>query len=446
MLKSTLSQSVHCFLKETCLSSTPLLLALSGGPDSLYLFTCLLSYREKTAQSFHIAHVDHGWRSTSQEEARALEKLAQQYHVPFHLRTLNPSKLKGNLEAACRQERYKFFAELQQTYGFQAVLTGHHQDDQAETILKRLLEGAHWSCWGGLLQESTFNGMRVWRPLIHFTKKQISEALDQQIHQAVIDPTNTHLKFLRARMRQLMLPQLNEQFGKNISPNLVLVGEEAQELKAYFQYKLAPLLNGTLKGPWGVFIDLKEKLPAEALEIRFFIRLFCSEQQFFLSRSQIQQVTQALQQGKANCLFETGQGSLWVDRQRLFCLGKPNTFAPLVLKEDQEIQNNQWSIHVVRSTYDPKCVKKALKDGWTGKLVDFIPISSSYTVGFLEDCPYAVALRKKWSKQQVPAFLYSYFPVVWSADQVEGEFLLNKRETNWQQGQECLKITVLCKS
>ena len=133
---------IENFLQVYCHSSSPLLLALSGGPDSLCLFYALLKYRNESNTPFHVAHVNHNWREKSVLEAQTLEQLASKHQVPFHLKILDPSLLRGNLEAACREERYQFFASLCQFNQFQGVLTGHHQGDQAETIFKRILEGA----------------------------------------------------------------------------------------------------------------------------------------------------------------------------------------------------------------------------------------------------------------------------------------------------------------
>ena len=93
-------------------------MALSGGPDSLCLFYCLLEYRKRYGTPIHIAHVDHGWREESRQEVEILQRLAGNNQISFHLKTLNPTLMKGNLEAICREERYAFFAELCESIQF----------------------------------------------------------------------------------------------------------------------------------------------------------------------------------------------------------------------------------------------------------------------------------------------------------------------------------------
>ena len=120
----------------------PLLLAFSGGPDSLALLHLLMEFHKIRPLKLAIAHVDHGWREESAEEAAQIALMAANLGLPLHLRKLDPKHLSGNLEAACREERFRFFASLCRDHGYQAVLLAHHADDLAETVLKRALEGA----------------------------------------------------------------------------------------------------------------------------------------------------------------------------------------------------------------------------------------------------------------------------------------------------------------
>lgn len=306
------------FIKRFCSASSPLLLALSGGPDSLCLFYCLLMSRQREGIPFHVAHVDHGWRPESQDEANALKQLTVDHQVPFHLKTLDPQSLKGNLEAACREERYTFFAELSRQNNFQGVMTGHHQDDQAETVYKRIVEGAHWSRWVGLKPESWHSGVRLLRPFLTISKSEIQQFLSQRRIEAFEDPTNHHVQFLRARLRKTIFPWLNREFGKQVQKNLVHIGKEAEELNDYFERHLAHLMEDVKRGPEGVSLNLQNKLPASLIEIKYLIRLLCAREQFFLSREIIEQVAVALQVGKRHQLFMMGSRQIRVDRQCLF--------------------------------------------------------------------------------------------------------------------------------
>lgn len=309
---------VEKFLLKYCSSRQPLLLALSGGADSLFLFYSLLFFREKYDHPFHIAHVDHRWREESQAEAEILRELALQHQVPFHLKVLDPSQMTKNLEAACRKERYAFFYELIQTFSLQGVLTGHHLDDQAETVFKRLFEGSHWSCWKGLKDETWIGGVRVLRPLLKMKKKDIQAFLFKKNMTPFEDPSNQEVKYLRARMRKTLFPSINREFGKDVQKNLVLISEEMGEIADYFDQRLRPLLKTIVRSSSDLCLDLKSQMPESLIEVKYLLRLFCREEGIFLSREIIENGAIALQKGKPNQLFIMGNHQIKIDRQRIF--------------------------------------------------------------------------------------------------------------------------------
>lgn len=309
---------VKKIIKEFCTSQEPVLLALSGGSDSLCLFYCLLEYRKKQNLLLHVVHVDHGWRSESRQEALILQKLASDYEIPFHLKVLNPSEIKGNLEAECRKQRYEYFDELHQQIGFQALLTGHHQDDQAETVLKRIMEGSHWSRWKGLTIESYRKGMRILRPLLTVNKKEIQQYLNSAQIPFFEDPSNKQLNFLRSRCRETIFPFLNREFGKEVQKNFVEVGKEASEVTFYFFNKLSPLLDELVEEGWGAYLNLQGKVPSSFIEIKYLVRLLCEKKGFFLSRELIVEAAKALEKRLKCKTIVMGQWQLEIKREELF--------------------------------------------------------------------------------------------------------------------------------
>jgi tRNA(Ile)-lysidine synthase len=431
---------IEKFLLQFCPSSEALLLALSGGPDSLYLFYALLFFRSKHEIPFHIAHIDHQWRAESKEEAKALQELAKQYEVPFHLKTLTPSSLKGNLEAVCREERYAFFAELAAQIPYQAVLTGHHQDDQAETVFKRLLEGAHWSHWGGLQAESWIKGVRILRPLLEMEKREIQQALFQQNILAFDDPSNRHIKFLRARLRETIFPRLNQEFGKQVQKSLTIVAQQAQELTDYFDERLDPLLQEVKRGPFGVWLDLQQVMPQSIIEIKYLLRLFCKQEGFFLSREIIDQAASALRLGKANHCFAMGSQQVWIDRRRIFII-QPHLIEteggvlPITLGKKRW---GNWTLDVSEEHYCNLKPISSWKEGWMGQLRSYLP-SGNYMIGFKHSLE-SVVMKKRWNQAKVPAFLYYSLPFIWGKEGICYEFLTGQLLVQIERGAPCWKV------
>lgn len=433
---------VENFLKSYCPSPSPLLLALSGGADSLCLFHCLLTYREKQGLPFHIAHVDHGWREESQREAEGLRRLADQHQVPFHLKRLDPTLLEGNLEAACREERYLFFYSLHLQHSYQGVVTGHHQNDQAETVFKRILEGSHWSRWGGLQPESLLFGVRVLRPLLEISKKDIQATLAPVGLIPFDDPTNRQLAYLRARFRESFFPRLNQEFGKEVQGSLIEIREEAMELTTYFEEILRPLLNDAIRGPWGVCLDLQGRMPRSCIEIKFLLRQLCRSEGFFLSRTIIDRAAQALVQGSANLKFEMGTNHLLIDRERLFILtiakksGESNVFT----LSPGSFNFGEWQADVAEASCPSASPLTSWKEGWRGTLTCYLP-RGNYQMGWGEGLAGdRKSLKKLWGQAKIPSFLTPYFPLIKDETGNLHEFLTGKRGFALREGEPCLKI------
>jgi tRNA(Ile)-lysidine synthase len=246
----------HEFLNVQWDRKKPLLLGYSGGPDSKALLYSLLECDVVP----HIAHVDHGWREESRAEADHLEQEALRLGCPFFSIRLD---LRDKKEDEARKARYAFFSSLISKY--EALLLAHQADDLAETVLKRIFEGAHLSHLGGMQPVSHQYGMKIWRPFLDVRKTEILRFLEERSLQPIIDPSNSDSVYLRSRMRQEIFPFLNERFGKEVTENLTLLSKRSIELRGYLDRQIAPI--SVQRGPWGVLIDLNQIEPIEQRHI-----------------------------------------------------------------------------------------------------------------------------------------------------------------------------------
>lgn len=397
---------IDSFLLKHYDSKRPLLLALSGGPDSLALFYMLL----ELGYPFAVAHVDHGWRPESGAEAAYLAKLAKDFKIPFHLKTLNPQLMRGNLEAACREERLQFFKSLCSEFNYQAVLTGHHADDRAETVLKRLFEGSRLTHLSGLQEVGTYEGMTLWRPLLHMRKNEILEWLKEP---AFHDSTNTDNRFLRARMRQSIIPWLDKEFGKQITPSLLHLGQESAALNDYLLSRLSKHLEAIVNGKWGLMIDFTALPPLHPFELRSFIPLFAEKGGLPLSREAIETIASLLENHAANKRVM----SLEIDRGRLFLPQKKPVGLPSLLLTEGTQSYGPWSVTV---SLESSPEVQGWQAAWQGHCTVNLP-EGSYSLA-------PIPLKRNDAK--IPAFLRSQVPGIWEGKDLIHDFLINKKPSS----------------
>lgn len=264
----------------------PFLLGLSGGPDSTLLFHLLI----ETAVPFKVAHVNHRWRSESDREAFLLREKAKERGIEFFEKVLDPSLWKNNFEDRAREERLSFFKELYQEHSFQALLLAHHADDLAETVLKRLFEGASLHHLHGLSAISAWGGMPIFRPLLEIKKSDIVAALEKRKIAYFVDKTNLDAKFLRGRFRKELFPMLSESFGKNISPSLCRLANSSKELSQFLEKVITPFRSRISHSPQGAEINFSDANEFTAFEVKLAIRDFFESFKITPSSSQIEAI------------------------------------------------------------------------------------------------------------------------------------------------------------
>lgn len=290
--------------------SRPVILGISGGEDSTALFFALLEVQKHVSIDLHLVHLDHGWREESAEEAKVLLELAKKSKLPFH-----HTRQVSQSEDEARSHRLAFFKEVTESIGAQAVLLAHHRKDQAETVLKRLLEGG--SIWnrGGMEEIATINDLTLWRPWLTMTKPQIREYLKD--YTPFTDATNSDPIYLRSRLRHQILPNLSKQFGKEVENSLFSVGQELQEVKSFLNRSVWSKLILTQRAS-GILCEGIKPFLSEPLPLRFIVQKLCSSVHWSLSRAQLATVVKLLQANATKKRVENGHWVLWVDRGKLF--------------------------------------------------------------------------------------------------------------------------------
>lgn len=184
--------------------------AVSGGPDSMALLSLLLDIRKK--QNFHIvcAHVNHNVRKESVDEAKFVFEFCKEQHVIFETMTINEYH-KDNFHQQARNIRYRFFESILKKYHSKILFTAHHGDDLIETNLMRILRGSSLRGYGGFLEYSYRDNYTIVRPLISVTKRDILDYLNEYHIPYVVDSSNDKELYTRNRIRKHILPLLKEE-------------------------------------------------------------------------------------------------------------------------------------------------------------------------------------------------------------------------------------------
>ena len=182
-----------------------LLIAVSGGPDSLALLHIAREWASRHPRvALFAATVDHGLRPESGEEALIAARLCADLGVEHAILRWDGPKPKTRLQERAREARYALlFAEAHRR-GARAVLTAHHADDQAETILFRLARGSGVAGLAGMGAVTKLHGVALVRPLLDVPKPTLISYCRKHGLASIDDPSNHDDKFARARLRKLM--------------------------------------------------------------------------------------------------------------------------------------------------------------------------------------------------------------------------------------------------
>ena len=235
------------------------LVAVSGGPDSVVLLDVLDRLKEAFSLDLVVAHFDHSLRPDDDErETRFVTSLAVSKNFPFITqKALSPPGKSGmSLEEAARDRRYEFLHHAKKSHGAQKIALGHTLDDQAETVIMRLLRG---SGPAGLSGIPPVRNHDIVRPLIEVTRQEIEDYIALRDLSYITDPSNLEKHHLRNRIRLDLLPQL-----KTYQPRIVeILGQTAGIMRDETRW-METEAEEWIKGHVEVFETGKHSVPLKA--------------------------------------------------------------------------------------------------------------------------------------------------------------------------------------
>jgi tRNA(Ile)-lysidine synthase len=203
---SPISASEAKRLFASLTAAPAIVLAVSGGPDSTALMWLAARWRRALAKGPRLIAVtiDHGLRAEATREARDVKRLARSLDLAHRTLRWTGAKPKTGLPAAARAARYALLAKAARQSRATHILTAHTRDDQAETLLMRLLRGSGIAGLAAMARESERDGLRLARPFLDVSKSQLVATLKKAKIEFTEDPTNRDPNFTRPRIRSLM--------------------------------------------------------------------------------------------------------------------------------------------------------------------------------------------------------------------------------------------------
>ncbi|MDX8409491.1 MAG: tRNA lysidine(34) synthetase TilS [Mariprofundales bacterium] len=209
----------------------PLAVACSGGADSIALLLALAWWHP----AIEVWHINHGWSDDSQLQAQRLAARCLDWGLPFRCLSVR-CNLQHNREASARAARMEAFQQFAAQSCIHQLALAHHRDDQAETILMRLLKGAGVRGCRGIQRQQTLGTLQLLRPLLHISRLELRHALNQAGIGWHEDPSNQDSTLLRNRLRHHLLPAMDHCLHRNNASDnaadlLIRMGKQAQTLQ-----------------------------------------------------------------------------------------------------------------------------------------------------------------------------------------------------------------------
>jgi tRNA(Ile)-lysidine synthase len=235
---------LHTLLRQKILlpKNSLVLMAVSGGQDSLCLARLLIDLQPQWQWSLALVHCDHRWREDSSANAAYVCDLAKAWDIPVWVEVASviPSS-----EAEARKWRYETFANVARVRGYSHVVTGHTASDRAETVLYNLIRGSGVDGLSSLPWQRSLDSLNpsisLVRPLLEFSREDTDEFCQQQQIRVWEDSSNADMRFRRNRIRQELLPYLSEHFNPQVVRSLSHLCEITAADVAYLQAQASEL-------------------------------------------------------------------------------------------------------------------------------------------------------------------------------------------------------------
>lgn len=223
-----------------------IVIGVSGGPDSMALLNMLIFLKNNKKIDFNIfvAHINHGIRIEAEEETKYVEEFCKKNNIECFIKREKVENLakeqKIGTEEAGRKLRYSFFDEVAKKVNANKIATAHNANDNAETVLMNLIRGTGTS---GLKGIEAKRDNKFIRPLIEITRKEIEEYIEENKIEAKIDKSNSENIYTRNKVRNILIPLIEDEFNPNIITSLNRMSKIIKEENEYLSKQVEKIYN-----------------------------------------------------------------------------------------------------------------------------------------------------------------------------------------------------------
>lgn len=211
---------------------TKLIVAVSGGADSVALLRLLKDLQEELGLTLLVGHFDHRLRTDSAEDARWVAAMCEELKIAYEIgvATLEEMSSAKGIEESARRKRYAFLNNLAQANSCTQICVAHTQNDQVETVLHHIARGTGLKGLAGIpKQREIGDGIKVIRPLLNFRRETLLSYLAELKQDYRSDSTNKDTSFTRNRIRHEILPELRSQLNPQLDTALLKLAEQSAE-------------------------------------------------------------------------------------------------------------------------------------------------------------------------------------------------------------------------
>ncbi|MFB3919995.1 MAG: tRNA lysidine(34) synthetase TilS [Candidatus Velamenicoccus archaeovorus] len=244
------------------------LAAVSGGPDSVALLSVLKRLQAALGLEISVASFDHGIRKNSGRDVAFVRQLSESLGYPFFTERLKHKGKSRLSEDFLRRARYDFLTRIAADTGANAMALGHTRDDQAETVLMRLVRGS--GLWGlmAVLPVRRQGALKIVRPLIGVSRKDVLRYLKKEGLDYRVDETNEEEVYLRNKIRLRLLPFLEKEFNANVRGVLVNTALSVGADYDYLEQHAWDFLKGHGRSVAGQLMIAEEPLKSLDIALR----------------------------------------------------------------------------------------------------------------------------------------------------------------------------------